>query len=142
MGFSSSDSFSPPIRLYLEPSEKHEKHIKTWFRKTDGWWDAVEIVSCWHVCACVPSLTFLRKDVGIYQTWFLEPIINIKSPAITHAFSICCILHHPPTPSDLGSSRHFLIFARPLRDRLAVTSHGELGALGALGAWQSSHWLW
>ena len=39
-------------------------------------------------------LDFLeRKKVGIYQTWFLESIINIKSPAITHAFSICCILH-------------------------------------------------
>jgi hypothetical protein len=59
--------------LYLEPSEKNEKHIKTWFRKTDGWWDAVEIVSWWQY-ACVPFLTFLReKKLGYIKPGFWSP---------------------------------------------------------------------
>ena len=47
-----------------------------------------------------------------------------------HQFTIShnsCLLHllHPPTPSVLGGSRYFLIFARPLRHMLCCAGrHG------------------
>jgi hypothetical protein len=51
-----------------------KKHIKTWFRKTDGWWVAVDIVSWWHLYACVPFLTFLReKMLGYIKPGFWSP---------------------------------------------------------------------
>ena len=65
-------------------------------------------------------LDFLEKNVGIYQTWVLESIININSQlsAITIHNSFLLHLLHPPTPSVLGSSQDFLIFARLPRDML------------------------
>ena len=66
--------FSRHQALVPRTIRKAWKTHQTWFRKIDGCWPAVEIVNFWHLCACVPFLTFLRdKMLGYIKPGVWSP---------------------------------------------------------------------
>ena len=88
----------------------------------------------------------ILKHVGIYQTGFLESIINVHSPsAISHN---SCLLHwlHPPSSSHPKCFGEFLGFpdlcqAAPSHVVVRWPSRAAASWGPCMGAWQSNHWL-